>query len=554
MRNGVDWHSDLAYDPDLLSSYLSTVSDDMDWMYRTEPGVETASNADFCFSSVWSRFETWLSSTSLATATEIVDSNDGESHTFSYLMPGFAPAAFAEDPCCGPCSLFVNSAQVMYFPPATGTTPAITSFVSDGYTFVSPSVYVSYIGMGTMHMPCFSGVTSYNTIVGYPLEALSTIMTKVQPFTVMPRVFTTLPYDIANIHTQIGASCLETPQTVVIKETGRTTILDGITFTGPTCTPKLAFPSSYHSELKDCHISIMVFDPPKYLNPTTSLDPPSPSAEPGLVPDPPAPISTKEVALQTTDPLVNPAQDPQLPKATPVTTPANGNKPGSPAANDAQITSAPIAGPSGQQGGSAGLPPAFPLVVVGTVAMPPAIVIDQKSFAAIGPSALAVRNQYGKPAIITAGGAGTVIDGELVYLRPDNTLVVGSRVYAPPSRAVSGDSGGSNDAGASSGSGEAHGEGVGESSSGVSSPDHPKGIPAGAASDIGNTNSASSNGWCRDELCAQNGGVDWFMSYAGAGALETGVINTGNGTNGITLATKSDSGGTRRLVRPWRLW
>ena len=98
--------------------------------------------------------------------------------------PAVAPG---QDTCGMACLIGADAVQILYWPVTTGqanlsitaagpTTPY--SYVSNGFTFTSPSVYVAYRGLmaSAAYAPFGEplGTASHDVTVGYPPEALST--------------------------------------------------------------------------------------------------------------------------------------------------------------------------------------------------------------------------------------------------------------------------------------------------------------------------------------------------------------------------------------------
>ena len=362
----------------------------------------------------------------------------------------------------------------------------------------------------------------------------------------------------------------------------------------------------------------MVFDPPMAFTKTSPLNTAQQTPEPAVTPESPAASQTRKkggATLMPAPPLHAPGPqsspnpvDPKgsddqgngeaepapangKPQITPPPRPLIPSTPSNPSLGDPAGGNPVGDSPAGGNQQPAGpsypdspllLPPEAPLPpspgspVSSNIIIPPnapaVLVANGLTFHAINPATLAVTDKSGRTTALVAGGSGAVVDREFVYLRADNALVLGGKIYMPdgkvydlgdPNVPGTGFMGGVAGKGvAASGKGEGEGEG-GLAFQEQGSGDDPALLnvdpiatdPAITASGatgslragpLASASKAQDWGWCADEQCAKNTG--------GASAAR----NTAQSRNSATASANASIGSTSTATRAgaahiWRL-
>ncbi|KAJ2978047.1 hypothetical protein NQ176_g4033 [Zarea fungicola] len=84
----------------------------------------------------------------------------------------------ASSPCCYSCTIAASTVEVFFFPSTTVTdtaSAAVTSFVSNGVTFESPSVYVGFSSLSAYNYCGQLGKAFVNTTMAFDATELSSI-------------------------------------------------------------------------------------------------------------------------------------------------------------------------------------------------------------------------------------------------------------------------------------------------------------------------------------------------------------------------------------------
>ncbi|KAL7920770.1 hypothetical protein ACQKWADRAFT_149796 [Trichoderma austrokoningii] len=85
----------------------------------------------------------------------------------------------ATSPCCYSCTIGASTVEVFYFADQTSVSSGfapVTSFVSNGYTFQSPSVYIGFSSLSAIDFCGLVGQPFTNITVGFDPGELSTIL------------------------------------------------------------------------------------------------------------------------------------------------------------------------------------------------------------------------------------------------------------------------------------------------------------------------------------------------------------------------------------------
>lgn len=85
----------------------------------------------------------------------------------------------ASSPCCYSCTIAASTVQVLFFPEQTskaGDPVPVTSFVSNGVTFQSPSVYIGFASLSAYDYCGPIGRNFVNTTLAFETNELSSIV------------------------------------------------------------------------------------------------------------------------------------------------------------------------------------------------------------------------------------------------------------------------------------------------------------------------------------------------------------------------------------------
>ncbi|OAQ62451.1 hypothetical protein VFPPC_14131 [Pochonia chlamydosporia 170] len=268
---------------------------------------------------------------SATTITKAVIQTDIETVTDNFIVPATNLwYGSAKPPCCYSCTVAASTVDLFFWPQASETA-SVTSFVSNGFTYQSPSVYIGFSSLSAIDFCGQVGKAYVNTTVAFNPEELSTIA-----FSVVAAPPVTLSATFAN-----GSTMFTTSTPTQFTATGSAPLnyrdlerncstISGYTFlpgnpsnagnrTPDPCHPTIVLPDRIRS-LDPAWVSCVAngiggfYDPPSALSPvtappettsqppavTTSLDNPSP----GSSSDPTTPAATQILTDTPSPPLV----------------------------------------------------------------------------------------------------------------------------------------------------------------------------------------------------------------------------------------------------------
>lgn len=189
-------------------------------------------------------------------------------------------------PCCGQCWLTIPSVEVLYWP--TPAVPGVSTLVSNGYTFRSPSVYIDFVTARAGDACGHPGNYSSRVTLGFDEKYLSTLHNNPGKATgkhgQIERPFNFADFNTLNCDQYKGSNISRTNNPWV---------------NGNPCFPTVIAPSAastltaLNPQWVGCRIQAQMFDPPRALTsvaavgPTTQAtpDPTSTPAKPSAIPE-----------------------------------------------------------------------------------------------------------------------------------------------------------------------------------------------------------------------------------------------------------------------------
>ena len=221
---------------------------------------------------------------------------------------------------CELCYVYAEFVQLLVWPHST-TELAVTSFVSDGYTFHSPTVYLKLYDVTVADACGYRGKTLESTILPHHASQIRVRLAT----TVAPLI------DLDSLRTDCHGNYTKELSTV-----------DSSVYAWDACYPSLVLTATVSTEIpnwKDCALMNNILDPPMFLTPA-ARGPTNPVPSPGPAPGLPADPTTHGVALSTRQRLdgkptqaagEQPAPAQPIVDTTPqVTTPPGSSRGGSP--------------------------------------------------------------------------------------------------------------------------------------------------------------------------------------------------------------------------------
>ncbi|KAL7899846.1 hypothetical protein HDV63DRAFT_403074 [Trichoderma sp. SZMC 28014] len=337
----------------------------------------------------------------------------------------------ASSPCCYSCTIAASTVEVFYWADATTTSSGfaqVTSFVSNGYTFQSPSIYIGFSSLSAFDYCGVVGQPFTNITVGFDPDELSTIVFSASGFqtdtdvdtATNGGVFTTT--DTVTFYTPVGSAALNTKDL----ERNCSTIVgynyvpgnpsNAVDSSPDPCHPTIVIPDRVRS-LDPAWASCIsdafggFYDPPSALSSVTALvatsappattttaaSPPRTSnTQPTSTPPPPPPKTSSSAA----PPPPPPSSSSNAPP--PPSSSSNAPPPPPPSSSsNAPPPPPPSSSSQGAGGSSAGSPPASSSSVGGNNPPPPA---SSSNGAGSGGSGTSASSPSGTPGGSNNGG------------------------------------------------------------------------------------------------------------------------------------------------------
>ncbi|KAK1248901.1 hypothetical protein MKX08_007121 [Trichoderma sp. CBMAI-0020] len=331
------------------------------------------------------------STTTTSVVTTVVNTVDTETVTGNFIdAQTNVWYGSASSPCCYSCTIAASTVEVFYWADATTTSSGfaqVTSFVSNGYTFQSPSIYIGFSSLSAFDYCGVVGQPFTNITVGFDPDELSTIVfapsgsqtdTDVETAT-NGDVFTST--ETLTFYTPVGSAALNTKDL----ERNCSTILGYNYIPG---NPSNALKSSPDP----CHPTIVIPDRVRSLDPAWAscirdgfggfYDPPSAlSSVTALIPTSAPPPTTTTAAspprTSNTQPTSTPPPPPPKTSSSATPPPPSSSSIAPPPPPPSSSSNAPPPPPpssssQGTGGSSAGNPPASSSSTGGNSPPPPA--------------------------------------------------------------------------------------------------------------------------------------------------------------------------------------
>lgn len=176
----------------------------------------------------------------------------------------------ATSPCCSSCTVAAQTVELYYFPtPAVAS--AATSFISNGYTFLSPSVYIGFTSLYAFDFCGNVGNSYTSTTLEFHPDEISTLGVPVS-YTQVIETYT--EGTISSISTK-STTIWSTVTTTIAISHGVPDLID-FRDLGPNCTT--ALPEGYTYLASEPYSQLLPYDPchPVIVLPTrlkTMVDP-----------------------------------------------------------------------------------------------------------------------------------------------------------------------------------------------------------------------------------------------------------------------------------------
>ncbi|KAL6890400.1 hypothetical protein GGI43DRAFT_387603 [Trichoderma evansii] len=228
----------------------------------------------------------------------------------------------ASSPCCYSCTIAASTVEVFYWADVTATSSGfapVTSFVSNGYTFQSPSIYIGFSSLSAFDYCGLVGQPFTNITVGFDPDELSTVVFAPSGSETITQVATATDGNVVTttetdtFYTQVGYAALNTKDL----ERNCSTILgynyipgnpsNAVNSSPDPCHPTIVIPDRVRS-LDPAWASCIsdgfggFYDPPSALSSVTALVPPTTTPPPATTTAATPPRTTNSPPTSTPPP------------------------------------------------------------------------------------------------------------------------------------------------------------------------------------------------------------------------------------------------------------